>query len=706
MSDISKENSKEATTQPENDDKKAVKKAVKKVATKKVAAKKETVTKKETPKKTKTTAKAKAAEKEKNEMSETSPVIQEEISEKDIKKEETKATPSTEAVEKEASVSKEEEKPVQKTETSASEKEVIEDKKPEVKQEDYPLKDYKKLSLEELVTELEELVENAPVNKIKDNVEGIKSAFNTQFSAALAKEKAAFIKEGGNSIDFYYKSPHKSKFNTLLSQFKKKRSQFYKQLEAELQDNLKIKLDIINSLKDLINNAEVKTMYNSFKSLQERWRSVGPIPRNKYNDTWQTYHHHVERFYDLLHLNKDLRDLDFKHNLEEKEKLIERAEALKEEPNIDIAFKELQKLHKLWKEEVGPVQKEIREEVWQRFSDATKVIHDKRHENFKELKITFDENVLKKEAIIVQIAEVETDNIKNHSEWQKTIRKVEQLRDDFFNVGRVSRKQNEALWKKFKEVTRNFNTQKNNFYKNIKKDQLDNLTKKRALVAQAQELKDSADLEATVDQVKKIQADWKKIGHVPRKYSDKIWKEFKDACNHFFDRYHDVKVEDEKELLEAYNAKKEYLESLKAQSVEKDFEVSLELVKSFLKEWKTLGYVPSSKRKIESEFNKFLENLLKGLKLSKNELALLKFKMVIDGYKAENNNRKIDSEIIFLRKKIDETIKGKQQLDNNMNFFANTSDDNPLLNKVKNDIKKYEDDLVLLKEKLAYIRKN
>jgi uncharacterized protein DUF349 len=729
MSDESKENLEVEPTKPKKELKKTVEKVAKKVSKKKTEAKKDVVPEKETPKKEKATAKKATTKKkpaskvttqeaEASVLKEDSPEIEKKeaslikeektTAKKTTKKETTEKAEELVLKEEETSKAEKEEAPQTKEEASDEKKEAEtqEENKAVEKPVEFPIKDYKKLTLEELVEDLENLVTNAPVNRIKDNVEGIKSAFNAKFSEALAAEKKVFIDGGGNSIDFHYSSPHKSKYNSLLSQFKRKRAQFYKKLETELQDNLKIKLDIIDALKELIDNAEVKTMYNSFKSLQERWRSVGMIPRNKYNDTWQTYHHHVERFYDLLHLNKDLRDLDFKHNLVEKEKLIARAEALNNEPNIDVAFKELQELHKLWKEEVGPVQKEIREEVWQRFSSATKVIHDKRHESFKELKSTFDENTAKKEVIITQIATFETGNLKSHSDWQNAIKKVEKLRDDFFKVGRVSRKQNEALWKKFKEATRKFNSLKNDFYKNIKSEQLENLTKKRALLAQAQELKDNADLEANVALVKKIQADWKNIGHVPRKYSDKIWKEFKEACNHFFDRYHEASDKVDEGLLETFKAKKAYLESLKATASEKGFEPSLELIKSYIKEWKTFGYVPSSMRHIESKFNKFLEKLLEGLNLDKNELSMLKFKMMIDGCKAENNTRKIDSEIIFLRKKIEETIKGKQQLDNNMNFFANTSDDNPLLNKVKNDIKKYEDDLVLLKEKLAYIRKD
>ncbi|PIV16166.1 MAG: DUF349 domain-containing protein, partial [Flavobacteriales bacterium CG03_land_8_20_14_0_80_35_15] len=219
---------------------------------------------------------------------------------------------------------------------------------------DQPLADDNNADLETLVETLDNLVNNGPINKIKDEVEAIKTVFDAKFKTLLETQKAAFIAEGGDSIDFHFSTPYKTKYNELLNQYKKTRAQFYKALDQELQDNLKIKLDIIKALKELIDNVEDTNKYVAFKNLQERWNKVGQIPRNNYNDTWQTYLHHVERFYDLLHINNDLRDLDFKHNLDEKEKLIKRAEKLASEPNIDVAFKELQQLHKAWKEDIGP----------------------------------------------------------------------------------------------------------------------------------------------------------------------------------------------------------------------------------------------------------------------------------------------------------------------------------------------------------------
>ena len=255
------------------------------------------------------------------------------------------------------------------------------------------MEDYDSLSLDELVSELGKLVKEGQVQSINSNVNKIKSIFNLKFGKLLKAEKEKFLAEGGNIIDFQYNNPIKSTYNSFLYDFKIKRNEFYANQDAKLNSNLEEKLELIENLKHLIDNAEGATMYKMFKDIQTKWVAIGPIPRAKYNDTWRTYQHHVERFYDLLHLSNDLRDLDFKHNLEEKLKLIDRAEALLELEDVNTAFKELQVLHKLWKEDVGPVARDNREEVWERFSEVTKKIHDNRHEFFKDMKSKFEGNI-------------------------------------------------------------------------------------------------------------------------------------------------------------------------------------------------------------------------------------------------------------------------------------------------------------------------
>lgn len=569
--------------------------------------------------------------------------------------------------------------------------------------QDEEMLDYSSFTLEDLVNELSNLVKNKPVQSIQNNVNNIKSVFNVKFGALLRKEKEKFLEEGGNIVDFQYKNPLKTTYNSILYDFKVKRNEFFSNQENKLKENLQAKLDLIEELKDLIDNADGATMYKMFKDIQARWREIGPIPRAKYNDTWRTYHHHVERFYDLLHLNNDLRELDFKHNLEEKQKLVEKAEELAELEDVNVAFKELQVLHKLWKEEVGPVASEFREEVWERFSAATKKVHDKRHEFFKDLKSKYEKNIEKKLEVINQIKAYDTS--KNHTriDWQKSIKDIEELRNKFFSLGKVPRSKNDDVWNKFKEATKKFNTEKNQFFKDVKKQHLENLNKKKALIEKAIELKDSEDWDTATEIMKKIQADWKTIGHVPRKYSDKLWKEFKDACNHYFDRLHNKQDEGNKEELEVFNKKKALLKQLK-EKVEKKNEFTLESLKEYIETWRNLGRVPYEMRHIEAKFNKLLDKIIDSSPIDKKEVEMIKFENLVNSYLDQKNYRKLDSEQLFVRKKIDETIREIQQLENNIGFISNVSDKNPLVMNVRGHIDEYKEKLELWKAKLDYLK--
>ncbi|WP_298881055.1 DUF349 domain-containing protein [uncultured Polaribacter sp.] len=568
------------------------------------------------------------------------------------------------------------------------------------KEEETAVVDYSKLSLEELVVELKKTLANNPIQKIKSQVEGIKSAFNQQFGTLLANKKAAFLEAGGNSIDFQFSSPVKSEYNSLLSEYKKQRDAYYNDLEKQMSENLEKKLSVIEKLKDLIENADTATMYKSFKGLQDTWRSIGPVSKNHYNDTWKTFHHHVERFYDLLHLSNDFRDLDFKHNLEEKIKIIAKAEALAEEADINLAFKELQELHKIWKEDIGPVSQEHREDVWKKFSAATKKIHDKRHDHFREMRSKHQEIIEKKLVVVTKLNDYDTSNNKSHNDWQKSIKIVEELRQEYFSAGKLPYSKSEEVWQKFKAATKKFNSAKNIFYKQEKSGQQENLKKKMELIELAESLKDSEDWETTTNTLKRIQSDWKKIGHVPRKFSDDIWKRFKAACNHYFDRFHEQKNSLNKEQQAVVETKKEFLETIKELK-----DPTKDKIIEIINDWRSMGSLPRNSRHLEGKFNKLIDRAFGGLSLDKKEISMLKFTNIVDGLAADNDVRKLDSEQMFVRKKIDEVIREIQQLENNLGFFSNAKDDNPLVLNVKKRVAEFKEDLAVWKEKLSYIKK-
>ncbi len=558
---------------------------------------------------------------------------------------------------------------------------------------------YDTLSLEELTDALDNIIHTQKVQHIKSSVEAIKSAFNLKFGTLLAEKKSLFLAEGGNTIDFQYSSPVKSKYNKLLSDYKKQKDIHYSNLEKQLKDNLEKRVQVIEDLKILIENADTKTMYKYFRDLQNTWRSIGPVPKTKYNDTWKIYHHHVERFYDLLHLSNDFRDLDFKNNLEEKLKLIEKAEFLAEMSDVNAAFKELQDLHKTWKEDIGPVAREMRDDVWDKFSAATKIIHDKRHDHFKSMKSQYVVIIEAKMLVIDEILSYDSSKNKTHNDWQKSIKDIDALRKKYFDAGKLPYSKSESIWKKFKEATKQFNREKNKFYKQEKNAQQNNLQAKLDLIKLAESIKDSEDWETTTNTFKKIQSDWKKIGHVPRKFSDDIWKKFKSSCNYYFDRYHNQKNALSDEQKEIIDHKIAFVEALKVEDY-----TTKDTITNLMGSWNQLGTTPRGSKAVDLKFNKFVDGLLSKLSLDKSEIVLLKFKNIINGYLANNDIRKLDSELVFVRKKIDESVREIQQLENNLSFFSNASDDNPMVKNVHKNIDTFKNGLKVWKDKLAYIR--
>ncbi len=584
---------------------------------------------------------------------------------------------------------------------------VAKDSEDEAKLErhDIEKKDYHAMSKEELIKEFRSLIRNEKIQAIKEHVEEIKNEFNDKFNEEVEQKKDEFLADGGNIIDFYYSTPLKKEFNSIYFDYKEKRNTYYQNLKKDLQANLQKRLDIIEELKGLLNVEEnINTTYNHFKEIKERWHNAGPIPRDKYNTVWNTYHHHTENFYDFLHLNRDFRDLDFKHNLEQKLKIIERATELAQETDVNRAFRELQILHKMWKEDLGPVAKEYREPIWEKFSALTKKIHENRQEYFKEQDKVYEKNLELKQEIISQITIVGSDHPKNHSGWQQKIKEIEALREQFFTAGKVPSNVNEETWTQFKTAVRDFNRNKNAFYKSLKKDQFDNLNKKMELIKIAEDNKESDDFSVTTPLMKKIQADWKKIGHVPRKDSDRIWKRFKDACNSYFDRIHAERDEANKEEVASYEKKKAHIEAIKSLKLIGDPETDLNSIKENISIWKTLGRVPYKNRNIESDYNKVLDGLFEQLNLSRKETEMIKYENKLTSLSNQEDDRALKNEQNFIRKKIDEVNGEIRQLENNLQFFKHAQDDNPLVLEVQKNISKHKDTLEVWKAKLKKIK--
>ncbi|WP_343697586.1 DUF349 domain-containing protein [Flavobacterium sp.] len=572
-----------------------------------------------------------------------------------------------------------------------------------------PMKDYHTFSLDALVDELKKLVNIDKTMSVKDHIEEIKKSFLLQYNHLLDEKREEFnaTKEDPND-EFEYHSPLKSKFDEYYNIFREKRNAHFKHLQTNLKTNLDNRLAIVEELKELINpQANIKDTLKHFNDLRERWKNAGAIPKDKYNHVWNNYHFHVENFYDYLHLDREARDLDFKHNLEQKQKIIARVEELVNEADVSKAFRELQDLHRLWKEDIGPVSKEHRDSIWNKFSELTKKIHDKRELLFESQRASEQQNLETKKDIIAKIEVLGTEKVNSHSQWLVQIQKVENLRNEFFAAGKVPAEVNEETWAAFKTAVRNFNAFKNSFYKDIKKDQNDNLNKKMALVAKAKELQESTDFGSTTPIMKQIQEEWKQIGHVPKKYSDKIWKEFKDACNHYFDKLKEHKSEENADEVAAFDNKKTYLDTLRAYQLTGDHKTDLDAIKKHIEIWKGYGKVPFSRRHIEGKFNKILDALFEKLSLSKKESEMMRFSNRIDSLSDSNDTRKLDNEKIFIMRKIEEVQNEIFQLENNIQFFTNTKNakkENSIVTEVRKNIAIHKESLEVWKDKLKQLR--
>ena len=570
---------------------------------------------------------------------------------------------------------------------------------------DIPMLDYETLSMDELIDELGNLVVVEKVMSVKDHVEELKKAFLSKYYHFIDEKKEEFLAENPDTTeDFHYHFPLKVKFDQLYNQYREKKNSHFKSLQNDLKTNLENRLAIVEELKNLIHSQEsIPVTLKKFNDIRDRWKVAGPIPKDKYNHVWNNYHFHLENFYDILHLDREIRDLDFKHNLVQKLKIIERVEELIKEEDINKAFRELQDLHRIWKEEIGPVSRENREEIWNKFSELTKQMHDKREGLYEQYREVENINLVKKKEFIAQIEVLAQEKVNSHAAWLGQIVKVEALRNEFFKTGKVPSEVNEATWTEFKNAVRSFNVLKNSFYKDIKKDQNDNLSKKQALVAKAIELKESTDFVTTTPLMKQIQEEWKTIGHVPRKFSDKLWTEFRAACNEYFEKVKEQKTEVNTEELEAFEKKKEYLETLKSFELVGEHKADLDGIKAHIETWKSFGKVPFARRHIEGKFNKILDALFEKLSLSKKDNEMARYANKLD-HLSNTDSRKLDNEKVFILRKVDEVQSEIFQLENNIQFFARAKADNPMVKEVLKNIDLKKEELGILKDKLKQLR--
>ena len=601
------------------------------------------------------------------------------------KQEMTQSQPSTDAGEFENAEDQQGEN------TTSEDSNLDEEKLSVVKSEE---ENYDDLNLEQLLKALDKKVSSGKIHHHKRDVEALSKQIEPKLSQIFEKKKEDFINAGGELKDFDAKIPEKTIYNELIRRYKSERARYYQELEKSFQNNLVIRKNLIEELKGLIGiDQPISETYKQFKNLQSRWRESGHVPRAEANNIWKTYHHHVGIFYDFLHLNREFRELDFKYNYEEKLKIIEQAEALSKMDNIQKAFRDLQELHKRWKDELGPIAKEHGETLWERFSEATKVIHEKRQFFQKNQTEVYRANYEKKKTIISQMQQLAEVEIKTHNEMQKMIRDMESLRTSFFECGHVSRSDNAEIWAMFKDVMRLFSKKRNTFYKSLKKEYSENFKQRMELVKQVEAFLQTEDFAATTPKVIALQRKWKEMGAVSRKQNDKAWKLFRKACNDYFALLDERKNKLSEVEQQAFEEKDELLKKL--QSKEGLDRTSID---HLIEEWTKIGSVGRKTNQINSEFVAAIENSLKQLGEDKESIASFKYELKIK--LMGDRTELIQKERSQIKQRLDKAKQEYIQLETNMEFFAKSSSENPVVNKVMKDLEKQKKIIDGLQQKL------
>ena len=607
---------------------------------------------------------------------------------KEVVSEESKSTPEVEAdttSPKEAAAENEEQK---KSETAAEE-----------------TKDFSQLNLDELVEDLQKRIKAEQWFTDDKNIKGIIQTFDTKFKAEIQEKKEAFTKEGGNEIDFYFKPQYKNAFDQAVREFKKNKRTYFQEREQSQKLNLDRKLEIIESLKELINIDEnINSTYKKFKNLQDSWHKTGPVPRAQSNNVWQTYKHHTEIFYDFLHLNRELRDLDFKHNYEEKIKIIKQAETLSKIPDILKASRDLNTLHRLWKNDLGPVAKEHREELWARFQAASQIIHARRQEFDKEYDNILEDNLNKKNSILDKMEEIKNNPPQNHNDWRKTIDEFNKMRTEFQSIGQVTKKYSKATWTQFREVSREINREKNQFYKSQKAEQKKNIDLKKALINEVKQILDSDDWRSFSNRMKNIQKDWRAIGFIPRKLSNSLWEEFRNQCNLYFNRIKSGYQRINKNELEAHQKKEAFIKSIEGFQMPPELDPFKEFFNYQWGEYCQMGELTgNTNTKSIEDFNKAFFALIDKSDMKKSLKSEAKNHIRFSIIKDDENE--LSREIQNIKRVIEEFNSEARQLENNLDYFSNSSTDNPLFTDVTSKLDRLNSEIEKHKEQLVGFRK-
>ncbi len=575
--------------------------------------------------------------------------------------------------------------------------------KPSFKKEEI---NYSLLSKPDLIEILKELLHEGKINRIGKDVAAIKSAFYKKRHAEIEEKKAKFLQEGGNEADFSPGvSEEEEELKSLLKKYSDLRTEYNKLREDEKNENLKKKHQIIEEIKELANRDEaINITFQEFRDLQRRWHETGVVPQGELKNLWETYHYYVEKFYDYIKINKELRDLDLRKNLEAKIKLCEKAEELILEPNIVNAFKTLQKYHDQWRE-IGPVPREKRTEIWERFKEATSKINKKHQQYYQELKETQKKNLESKKVLCEKAEALAELDINDHSTWVEKTREILEIQKVWKTIGFAPKKDNNKIYARFRAACDKFFNKKREYYAKGLEEQQENLQKKLDLCIQAEALQDSTDWKKTTGELIDLQKKWKQIGPVPRKKSDQVWKRFRSACDRFFNRKTEYFANIEEKYEDNLKKKEDLIKEIKDFEPGESQKENLAKLNEFQKRWTDIGFVPYEKKDvIMQEFRDAINKQYDLLDMDDHRKNVLKFKNKLESIK---NKPRPENKLRFEREKLMNKL---QQLrndivlwENNIGFFTESKKADSMVKDFEKKIESARRKIKLLEDKIMMI---
>ena len=559
---------------------------------------------------------------------------------------------------------------------------------------------------EELAAMLEEIVQDSDVMKIKDQVTAIRVRFMKLNKEDMDKEMEAFLESGGDKESYQHEQDEAEKrFNAAFGIFKANRAKQNELIDAQKAENLAQKQAILEELKGLIASEEtLKKTYDEFRALQEKWKGIGQVPATENANLWNTYHFLVEKFFDKVNINRELRDLDMKKNLDAKIVLCEKAEELLDEKSMAKAFTTLQKLHEDWKE-IGPVPQDKKDEIWERFKAATDKINAIRREHYSKIQEEQNANLETKTALCEKAEELLAEEYNTVGVWQKKSTELSELFKVWKTVGPAGKKQNEEIWNRFKTSMDTFFSRKKEFFASLKDKQTENLERKINLCIEAEALQESTEWKKATEQFKRIQEEWKTIGPVPKRHSDKVWKRFRAACDTFFGRkaehFSGMKEEESANLA----AKQALIETIKNYELKPTRAENMEAIKALQKQWIEIGHVPMKmKDSINSEYRKAVDALFDKMRSNQNEISTNEFREMIEGMKDDpESSDRMRKEKTTLASKIQKLRDEIAVLENNIGFFSNSKNSELMKAEYEKKINKAKNDLKVLEAKLKIV---